>query len=308
MRLAVVCRRDQFEIYDHVVARTKGVELSCHINEGDTAPLHLALMDSVDQFDAVCMLSRFADMPTCVRDLAMRGKHVLCAFAGVSLDAAKSLSDASASFDGQVMVAQPGRYTSYATTIREALEAGRLGPPGLLRIHRWHQESAIESSSLDDQLSSALDAEIDLAHAVFGEPPDSIYGAWIQSSERRTGISVHLGFPSGMAMIDVATHEAPDFYTVSLIGADGAVYGDDHRNTNLLLQGKTLGVNLWSQPRKLSSWLGPQLEAFIQMVAAKRRNQSVSDMRSAIAVREAALRSADENKVAVRNGASYELH
>ena len=115
-------------------------------------------------------------------------------------------------------------------------------------------------------------------------------------------------FLTGMAMIDVATHAAPDFYTVSLIGADGAAYGDDHRNTNLLLQEKVQGVNLWSQPRQISAWLGSQLDAFATMVERIQTDDSVTELQSAIAVREAAIRSASANRVVKRDGASYEHH
>lgn len=114
------------------------------------------------------------------------------------------------------------RFRPSIQVVVEALRSGKLGAPGLLRVHRW----AMDLSWV---------GELDLACWFFGASPDTIYGV-----ERPGYVQVHLGFSGGgMAVIDHAEGlgEGGDRYeSLSLIGADGAVYADDHRNVHLLLK------------------------------------------------------------------------
>lgn len=47
---------------------------------------------------------------------------------------------------------------------------------------------------------------------------------------------LHLGFPQGgMALVELAGSEGDSYETLSVIGAKGAAYMDDHHNAQLLL-------------------------------------------------------------------------
>jgi predicted dehydrogenase len=128
-------------------------------------------------------------------------------------------------------VATPRRFLPAVQAVKKSLESGQLGAAGLLRIHRWLPRTAHGAFGM-------LAAEIDLAVWLFGHPPDSVYA--VSRDEAGGYVQVHLGFPDGaMALIDVAATlpAGDDYYSLSLIGAAGAAYADDHHNMHLLYRG-----------------------------------------------------------------------
>lgn len=122
-------------------------------------------------------------------------------------------------FDSEsVMLAAEWRYRPSVQVVADHCFSGRLGEPGLLRVHRWCREVH-------------LVAELDLACWLFGEAPTSLYAI-----SRPGYLQCHLGFSEGgMALLDLATgmESRDDYESLSLIGAHGAAYADDHRNVNL---------------------------------------------------------------------------
>jgi hypothetical protein len=80
-----------------------------------------------------------------------------------------------------------------------------------------------------------------------GVPPDVVYAVARPGAARDPGpepvgqtLLVHLGFPGGgMALLDYAAAlPAGDGYeALSVIGAAGAAYADDHHNSQLLFRG-----------------------------------------------------------------------
>ncbi len=110
--------------------------------------------------------------------------------------------------------------------LKQAVESGKLGDTGLLRIHRWESQKISHPEALAE--------EVDLAVWLFDSTPTEIY------TIKKTGYSqVHLGFTGGgmsIITVDTTVPEGSDYYSASLIGSKGAIYADDHRNMNLVLK------------------------------------------------------------------------
>jgi hypothetical protein len=124
--------------------------------------------------------------------------------------------------DPAIQLINPERYHPKHQLIRQQLDAGRLGEPGLLRLHRW------EAAPLRLR-------DLDLVHWYFGKAPNLVYATANPSCTQ-----IHLGFPGGgMALLDYATRlpNGDTYYSMSLIGAHGAVYADDHVSMQLAYQG-----------------------------------------------------------------------
>ncbi len=188
-----------------VASRLRGVALDV----AGTLPCDAALFceDRDDEIEA------------CLR----AGKHVLLSPGGrwskARLQALASIANAS---NVQFIVANPDRYLPSRKLIRQQLDAGKLGVPGLIRVHRWEPAPTQESVFRD----------LDLVLWYFGNSPNVVYA--VQHV-------IHLGFPGGgMALLDHA-HGIPDgdgCYYLSLIGSSGAAYADDHQNRQLVFQGE----------------------------------------------------------------------
>ncbi len=125
----------------------------------------------------------------------------------------------------QLGLLNPDRYLPSRRLIRAQLDAGKLGDPGLVRIHRWLPAGGARDLHLRD---------LDVAIWLIGRAPDVVYALDTDCSRQ-----LHLGFPGGaMALLDVATLPAGDGYRLlHLIGSRGAAYADDQQNTQLLYRG-----------------------------------------------------------------------
>jgi predicted dehydrogenase len=159
------------------------------------------------------------------------GKHVLVsADAGWSKEMLQSLAEIAKKANARFTVANPERFLPSRRLIRQQLDAGKLGEPGLIRLHRW-APAEHDGSALRD---------LDLVMWYFGKPPNLVYA--VQQV-------FHLGFPGGgMALLDhavmapspdrAATPAAGDRYdSLSVICSSGAAYADDHQNTQLIFRG-----------------------------------------------------------------------
>ncbi|MDG1892665.1 MAG: hypothetical protein P8L18_15270 [Verrucomicrobiota bacterium] len=163
--------------------------------------------------------------------------------------------------DGAVRI-MPGhvwRFHPRTLPMHHALEAGKLGKPGLLRVHHW-------SPFPSDELRRQCFHSIDLACWFFGNRPCSShymgkdhYGQW------------HLCFPDdGMALLNVAALKqgSESYESIHLIGSKGAVYGDDHDNTHLLMGNE--GVQAWVQRPQEVTGVQSMLTEFVNGVEAMR--------------------------------------
>ena len=126
--------------------------------------------------------------------------------------------------------------------IQQQIAAGKLGAPGLIRIHRW--QGTDESITSPDGTLAPLVLDVELAGWLAGAEPELIYATEASGADdgppAQRVIQVHLGFPGGaMALIDYvnALPTGDGYQSLSVIGGAGAVYADDHRNVQLLYRG-----------------------------------------------------------------------
>ncbi|MFN0056511.1 MAG: Gfo/Idh/MocA family protein [Planctomycetales bacterium] len=191
-----------------------------------------------------------------------------------------------------VMVGEPLRFTPAARIMREAIAEGKIGAPGLLRIHRWR-------AARDPEPGDAA-GEIDLACWLFGDQPRTVFTLRDERGRAEDYWQLHLGFHGGgMALIDGGTmlpaHE--HYASYSLIGARGAVYADDHHNRQLLFgQEGVQGISTGDTGTKMALLL-EEFAAAIQVgresdgtVAERLRTLRVLDaMRDSLAKRAAVV-------------------
>lgn len=188
----------------------------------------------------------------------------------------------------------PAHLARCLPSIREVYQAcasGKLGEPGLLRIHLWQDRVDDERELLADQL--------DLAIEVFGRQlPSTVFAV------TRSGYTqVHLGFAAGgMALIDLdaSLPAGNEYYSLSLVGSTGAAYADDHHNMQLVWDSGGASV--------LPTKQGPvalrhMLAAFVEAVA---QNQawpvSWEATEAALRVVEEVATSADQQQVVTGGG------
>jgi myo-inositol 2-dehydrogenase/D-chiro-inositol 1-dehydrogenase len=215
---------------------------------------------------------------------AEAGKHVLInGPLAASVAEGERVIAACAAAGVKLMVGPSARFLPTLQVVKESLDAGKLGEPGLLRIHRWEQDT------LQPSLPLLLDltCEIDLACFFFRRPPVDIW-----AGGEMAYVQLHLGFAGGgMALIDLArTLPAGEgYFSLSLIGSTGAAYSDDHHDRQLLFGRGRAEAPLTGQG---SAHLRLQREEFEAAIREGREpSPSGSDGLRALRVAEAAARS-----------------
>ena len=296
-----------------------------HVARHIDAPLvktsleHL-LVDHGDDFEAVVIQADWAEHATLTVEAALGGKHVLVdSPLALTVESADTAIAACAAAGVRLMVGQSLRFAPAQQTLKERLSSGKLGTPGLLRIHRWEPlaSGGWGPTGLDVLREGApflvrAIPEIDLANWLFETRPTHVYAAGrTQSSgglEAPDYFQIHLGFPEGgMALIDEARTlpRGDDYFSLSVIGSMGAAYADDHHNMNLLYRG--------GAPAALNANYGDlhvlsQLEEFIRAITEAREPAiRGADGRAAIEVAIAAAESMESGRSAVLAGDNYEL-
>ena len=199
------------------------------------------LLDSAaETFDAVIVTTPPATHAALVQRAAQAGKHALVEPPLASTAGeARQIAAAGRAAGVRLMLAHPARFQADHRAVKDSLDDGELGRPGLLRIHQWF--SATDGS---ERAAHAGLAALDLALWMFDGLPTHVYA--VARPTRTTGLAdveyaqVHLGFAGGgMALIDLA-HTLPtgDGYdSLTLIGSLGAAYADTHHNVQLLYGG-----------------------------------------------------------------------
>jgi len=186
-----------------------------------------------------------ADVIEClIRD----GSHVLLATDALPprevLDAAVKQA---ASHGVEFVVANPDRTFPSRQLIFDEIASGKLGVPGLIRIHRWESDDIASSSGLD-QLPGGLIRDLDVALWLKDRSPNVVFATGRTGGQRMAAVlQVHLGFgDSAMALIDYTSKlPAGDGYqSLSVIGSHGAAYADDHPNRQLLFSGGSARAEL----------------------------------------------------------------
>ncbi len=277
-----------------------------------------ALLEAhADAIDAVIVQTPTDERASHIEAAATAGKHVLVKGPlGRSAGEARDLAEACAGADVVFMAGQIDRYRPDVAAVRASMDAGQMGQPGLLRSHRWQPPPTGGPTAwrLDPDRSGGifiheLTREIDIAAWLFDEPPETVFAvARGQDSDRPDAAVVHLGFPNGgMAVLDVTTAlpRGDGYWSVGIIGADGAIYADDQHNMQLLYKGGTPAARLTSTG---DATVLSQLQAF---VAAVNNSADASDSVAAgvlaLEVAEAAMASAASGRAAARTEDGYVL-
>ena len=220
LQLALIGPADDLSAPAEALRRVRGARVAV------TAESMEAVAGENVEFDAVAVDSS-ADVGRAIA----AGKHVL-----VGAPLADSLQEAEAlletSREAGVFLAVGGLPVNVPANrvILDRLSSGKLGEPGLLRVHCWSGESS-------RSLASKLYGHIDLAIRFFGSIPAELYSV---ARGDQSYLQVHLGFTGGgMAVLDFSDRlpAGRGYDSLSLIGSSGAAYSDDHHNTHLLFTG-----------------------------------------------------------------------
>ena len=256
----------------------------------------------LDAFDAVLIPESSGSRVSLAMRSAATGKHVLVASPlSPSAQTAEDVINACRSANVRLMVSHSLRFMPSQQEVKAALTDGKLGEPGLLRMHRW-TESTDQSDADGIMMGQTVDG-IDLAIWLFGGMPTEVYAV-----SRPSYVQVHLGFADGgMALIDDARTlpGGGEYFSLSLIGSTGAAYADDHHNRNLLFRG--------GDPSAIETDLGSlhltaQLQEFVAAIEEQREPAANgADSQAALQVAEAAVASLQSRQALRLIGGTYEL-
>ena len=307
LRLAIVDTSERLPLYHQAAARIPHrTEITREVTKLDSADAISGLLRDIDAFDACVMLAPNAARHEHFDQLAAAKKHLLLSPHHSTPEFYEQLSAKFAETQAHLVLAQPSRFSSYAESIAESSRGEHLGNTGLIRIHRWMRTG---TAGLQKQLWQACVEEIDLTCWLAESSPRHVFACQAKpdASSGTASFVIHLGFESGMAVIDCSTNLGTPYYSVSLIGSQGAAYADDHHNTNLVFGEKTLGINVHDAKTQQLQQLRGQLGFLADAIASDRLHQTVSETNLAIRVAHAAVQSASTGEVAIRNGVNYEL-
>lgn len=207
------------------------LRLSSRLREASlTSIAEIKELDS-DAFDAAVVCSKSALEDNC-RFAVTHGKHVLASTLPASSTEAPTLMHVCQTQGVRLMVGFSDRFLPSVQAIKQSLDSGQLGDPGLIRIHRWYSNFPAADPLPD----------IDLAIWMFQAKPTEVYAVARRASNDHVDyLQIHLGFPAGgMGLIDVSDtlSAANSYFSLSLIGSSGAAHADDHHNQQLLFRGE----------------------------------------------------------------------
>ena len=268
-------------------------------------------------FDAVVVDSQGESRAQLARKAAGAGKHVLVETPlALSTAEADAVVGATMNSGVRLMTGNLARFAPAGATVREALDSGEIGEPGLLRIHRWEPLGTGSWPALNQEQCCAavrnLSADVDLAIWLFGGLPTEIYATGRRVShggiDQPDYVQVHLGFEGGgMSVIDYSASlaQGPGYHFLSMIGSKGAAYADDHHNVNLVYgDGGTRALD----PGHGVGHILAQLQEFVDAICEDRDPRPTGvDGRSAVLVAEAAAESMSCGKTARLAGGQYGL-
>ncbi len=223
-------------------------------------------LPAMHEWDALAILGEIPSRPSLIERAIRAGKPVLATGPlAWSVEQVDTLSQMARSVGTQLSVVYAARFRPSIAAVKLALDSDKLGAPVLLRVHRWEQPPH-KTADLE-----TLAEELDLARWIFGQLPTSVYAMCRSGTIAGDCLQVHLGFPDGCsALIDIARTLPPGakYYSLSVIGARGAAYADDHHNAQLAFCGGNAAV-LLPGPENIHL-LGP-LHAFVLSVQEDRK-------------------------------------
>ncbi len=237
-------------LYEQALTRLRGVEVA-------------------DGPNADALISGEGVMDPCVPCLLDRPE-------GIPLSQLKALASSSASV-------MPGHVCRFFPGIRQVQQrhaGGHLGEPGLLRIHHWRPEQ--------QPVWELGFGEVDLALWLFRAMPVRQHSLALPEY-----LQLHLGFPNdGMAVIDVAANRpgSDPYYSLHLIGSEGAAYADDHHNAHLLmdqrgtravLQGRNERLAVVAMMEEFASGLREKRAWSVTLADSIRAHQTIQEVANA---------------------------
>ena len=275
------------------------------------------LADHGDSFDAVVVDAPAHSRGQLAITAAKAGKHVLVETPiATSATEADAVGRAASNVGVRLMAGNMARYGAAGATVKEALDSGELGEPGLLRIHRWESLGTGSWPAHEQEQGSVavrnLSAEIDLAIWLFGGLPTEVYATGRRVShggiDQPDYVQVHLGFDGdGMSVIDYSASlpDGPGYHFLSMIGSKGAAYADDHHNVNLVYgDGGTRALG----PGHGAGHILAHLQEFVDVISEDRDPATTGvDGRSAVLAAEAAAESMLSGRTARLAGGQYGL-
>ena len=264
MRLALIGDKADHRGYAKIASRLEGVSLT-NVSLADAGE---TLQNHSGDFDAAAIHSAGSRQEELALLAVAAEKHVLLETPAVSLESARRLQTACEAANVRWMLGQSSRFLPSMAEVKASVCSGRLGEPGLLRVHRWAPSDSAELPG-----GRCLWREIDLACWLFESLPTSVYAL---DNPSAAYVQLHLGFPNdAMALLDFcgSLPAGDDYFSLSLIGSTGAAYADDHHNRQLVYRGgraATLGVGQGSLD------LLAQLQKFQQAIE-RQQTPSVAD-------------------------------
>ena len=220
LQLALIGHADELTAWSEALRRLHGGQVAVIANSMEAA------LGENTSFDAAVVNSSAA-----AAGAIEAGKHVLVAAPVVdSLEETEALLRSAQ--EASVFLAVGGLPVNAPANrvILDRLSGGKLGEPGLLRVHCW-------SGASNGSLTAKLFGHLDLALRLFGSSPTELYSV---ACGNRSYLQVHLGFAGGgMAVLDFSDRlpAGQGYDSLSLIGSRGAAYSDDHHNSHLLFTG-----------------------------------------------------------------------
>ena len=210
--------------------------------------------------DAVLLTNGEEDLLPRVTAAVDAGRHVLLPAVPLSQPTVARLVQVMLRGGRVIAWLPPRRFLPRLEEMKSSCAGGQLGPLGLVRTHRWTSSG---------ELDSMLAEELDIIAWLFDERPERVF-----SSGDAAGVQVHLGFSEGgMALLDVQSDlpDGTEYYSVTAIGARGAAYADDHRNSHLLLKGGRAAVEFSEESAASLEFDGvsvARLEAFARLLSS----------------------------------------
>ena len=306
LRIAVVDAGNHWQEYAEALRRVEEVGIGLVIDRDEDLARQLLVsvggesfarsIDELDArrrdaFDAAVVHTPLESRSDTVCRLAEMGKHILVdAPLTTTIDEWDRAVQACEAANVRLMLRQPLRNCPAVQSLKAAIDTGNLGAPGLIRLHHWALP-LVDDAELSQAIWESCFREVDLACWLFDTEPDSVFALRLSDDVDR-GVQLHLGFAGGgMALIDclhTAHSSADPYFMLTLIGATGAAYLDDHRNTNLLIQDRTTALQL-----DFKTDITLQLKQFASFLSGDRTPGSVADGRRATSAIQAALKSID---------------
>jgi predicted dehydrogenase len=273
----------------------------CGLDEDSAAKVVARVRGAVLAPLDACDAAVVEGWPDCIgtaERLLLSGRHALVpAVACLKTAALDRLEAAAASGGVHLAIGNEERFRPSPLLIKDQIDAGKLGNPGLVRIIRWELEK-----SHDRFPDANWQFDIDLATWLVNRQPEIVYA--ISNADRQYG-QVHIGFSGGaMAIVTYANCVLLGFRQLTVIGSRGAAYADDHLNHQLQLQSMDTTAHPTGYGENWRESKTGIVQHFIDGLSGKHDlPASVRQWRKSLELAEAVLQSLDTRQ-AVRIGGS----